>query len=94
MPTSLSSAGLTNADTNVQSTTEGIVKVGFTSSGSRDFSAGNGFGPQWQYAGSEVAMGVPANSNNWYRIRYQTICLLYTSPSPRDRTRSRMPSSA
>ena len=24
----------------------------------------------------------------------QTICLLYTSPSPRDRTRSRMPSSA
>ena len=27
------------------------------------------------------------------RIRYY-ICLLYTSPSPRDRTRSRMPSSA
>ena len=31
-------------------------------------------------------------------IAYQTvtkkICLLYTSPSPRDRTRSRMPSSA
>ena len=25
---------------------------------------------------------------------YNTICLLYTSPSPRDRTRSRMPSSA
>ena len=25
---------------------------------------------------------------------YQIICLLYTSPSPRDRTRSRMPSSA
>ena len=24
----------------------------------------------------------------------KTICLLYTSPSPRDRTRSRMPSSA
>ena len=24
----------------------------------------------------------------------ETICLLYTSPSPRDRTRSRMPSSA
>ena len=24
----------------------------------------------------------------------QSICLLYTSPSPRDRTRSRMPSSA
>ena len=25
---------------------------------------------------------------------YHTGCLLYTSPSPRDRTRSRMPSSA
>ena len=25
---------------------------------------------------------------------FQQICLLYTSPSPRDRTRSRMPSSA
>ena len=27
-------------------------------------------------------------------MRYNGICLLYTSPSPRDRTRSRMPSSA
>ena len=26
--------------------------------------------------------------------KHATICLLYTSPSPRDRTRSRMPSSA
>ena len=25
---------------------------------------------------------------------YYLVCLLYTSPSPRDRTRSRMPSSA
>ena len=28
-----------------------------------------------------------------HRHRFQ-LCLLYTSPSPRDRTRSRMPSSA
>ena len=27
-------------------------------------------------------------------LRRSLICLLYTSPSPRDRTRSRMPSSA
>ena len=27
-------------------------------------------------------------------IDLETLCLLYTSPSPRDRTRSRMPSSA
>ena len=29
-----------------------------------------------------------------HTITYTTACLLYTSPSPRDRTRSRMPSSA
>ena len=29
-----------------------------------------------------------------YGIEFYEICLLYTSPSPRDRTRSRMPSSA
>ena len=28
------------------------------------------------------------------RLRLSTSCLLYTSPSPRDRTRSRMPSAA
>ena len=32
----------------------------------------------------------------WFRQKYglYSHCLLYTSPSPRDRTRSRMPSSA
>ena len=30
----------------------------------------------------------------WPEIDYDKVCLLYTSPSPRDRTRSRMPSSA
>ena len=29
-----------------------------------------------------------------FRLRWHRFCLLYTSPSPRDRTRSRMPSSA
>ena len=29
-----------------------------------------------------------------YSFGQENICLLYTSPSPRDRTRSRMPSSA
>ena len=32
--------------------------------------------------------------DNYLRERESDICLLYTSPSPRDRTRSRMPSSA
>ena len=33
--------------------------------------------------------------NPFYKpVKTSTTCLLYTSPSPRDRTRSRMPSSA
>ena len=40
-------------------------------------------------AGEGNLCGTPALSNNWARI-----CLLYTSPSPRDRQKSRMPSSA
>ena len=36
-----------------------------------------------------------AKVNPEYRIKSENFhCLLYTSPSPRDRTRSRMPSSA
>ena len=31
---------------------------------------------------------------DYYGLSLATTCLLYTSPSPRDRTRSRMPSSA
>ena len=34
------------------------------------------------------------NSNNIATLLSTYACLLYTSPSPRDRTRSRMPSSA
>jgi hypothetical protein len=74
MATSLTGSGLVHNNGVTQTSQEGIVKIGFTSSNSVNFSAGSGFGPQWQYAGSEVAMGVPANANNWYRIRYQTIC--------------------
>ena len=41
-------------------------------------------------APEEKERGITINSSH---IEYET-CLLYTSPSPRDRTRSRMPSSA
>ena len=41
---------------------------------------------------------LPLNAMNYLRFLAELmevpICLLYTSPSPRDRTRSRMPSSA
>ena len=33
-------------------------------------------------------------NDEWKIVHYALTCLLYTSPSPRDRTRSRMPSSA
>ena len=36
----------------------------------------------------------PTSGQVFYRGQDITHCLLYTSPSPRDRTRSRMPSSA
>ena len=44
--------------------------------------------------GQEVALDMPDHVDF---VRLPTLymdCLLYTSPSPRDRTRSRMPSSA
>ena len=40
-----------------------------------------------------LAMAVPTGHEVQVRPR-SGLCLLYTSPSPRDRTRSRMPSSA
>ena len=40
-------------------------------------------------------MGAPGmGAESWMMTGLYLICLLYTSPSPRDRTRSRMPSSA
>ena len=39
------------------------------------------------HAGMAIQIVKKDEAKNW-------ICLLYTSPSPRDRTRSRMPSSA
>ena len=49
----------------------------------------------FQQSGKEIKIGDSFNGmpDHHFGIQY-TICLLYTSPSPRDRTRSRMPSSA
>ena len=54
------------------------------------------FDPAKKYPALLYCKGGPQGplGQSWsYRWNYQ-ICLLYTSPSPRDRTRSRMPSSA
>lgn len=75
MATTLGADGITYNDGSIQSHIEGIVKIGITSSSTVNHSSGNGFGPQWQYVGgTEISMGVPAKANNWYRIRWQTIC--------------------
>ena len=45
--------------------------------------------------GIQVVLGQPLNLESFNAWRDDLdACLLYTSPSPRDRTRSRMPSSA
>ena len=41
-----------------------------------------------------ISINSPGGSPVQSHLIYSYICLLYTSPSPRDRTRSRMPSSA
>ena len=43
---------------------------------------------------SDFGLGFLKSATDDLRINQPYICLLYTSPSPRDRTRSRMPSSA
>ena len=40
------------------------------------------------------SVGVPITQADMPQLTQLDACLLYTSPSPRDRTRSRMPSSA
>ena len=46
------------------------------------------------YDGCTPLFHVSAFNMNDYFIEYDKICLLYTSPSPRDLSTSRMPSSA
>ena len=45
-------------------------------------------------ADGEAVKKFICTNDNGYVLEMMDCCLLYTSPSPRDRTRSRMPSSA
>ena len=49
---------------------------------------------QWQQLITGVWVNIPGAVGADYTTDVLLACLLYTSPSPRDRTRSRMPSSA
>ena len=49
----------------------------------------------WEIVGNALDRNGFKDADGELSIRvYDETCLLYTSPSPRDRTRSRMPSSA
>ena len=48
----------------------------------------------WELLGVHAREEFPEWFSEEDLANYRDICLLYTSPSPRDRTRSRMPSSA
>src|SRR5664280_2622 len=84
--TSCTDGGLT-ASTNYTYTVEAVVGTNWTSAASSSFS------------GTTNAVFIPGdpqfvNSSTYEDPSSYKVCLLYTSPSPRDRTRSRMPSSA
>ena len=75
------------------SPTSGTGLLGLGSSGSIGFGQQNGYWRVYTTGGWPVTGYLQSSTavtiNAWYHV-----CLLYTSPSPRDRTRSRMPSSA
>ncbi|VVM95568.1 hypothetical protein PS623_03011 [Pseudomonas fluorescens] len=48
----------------------------------------------WQLLASSQRLAEQYRHSGHWRLLQDWVCLLYTSPSPRDRTRSRMPSSA
>ena len=74
--------------------TKGIAALA-TQSGETDQAGSDGKKPPSPKKNSG-AKGSGKGKYRWYTGRKQDpkVCLLYTSPSPRDRTRSRMPSSA
>ena len=75
-------AGLTFTELSINYPT-GVPPLSFAGNGGRNCPGGSDLYRQ----GNPIAIN-PLNTNQLY------VCLLYTSPSPRDRQKSRMPSSA
>ena len=78
----------------------GVTVTPFTADGSQiDYKALAAF-IEWQIAAGSPGIIILGTTGEFLtisddeRTQYIETCLLYTSPSPRDRTRSRMPSSA
>ena len=67
------------------------ITISDTSGGNKEFHVYDTTGPYTE-PGFKINLkdGLPKHREKWLLES----CLLYTSPSPRDRTRSRMPSSA
>lgn len=63
----------TGATTMTQTDTPVIVKVRFGSGSSVDQYTGTGGGSSGIVNGSQVDMGVPQKSSNWYRVFWQTV---------------------
>ena len=84
-------------------TPEGIYQTTSLLNGNGDvlvsvgmYSLGNQNTPEVYYSVDNLtwlSTGLQATNTDWTNVSL-SVCLLYTSPSPRDRTRSRMPSSA
>ena len=73
-----------------------VLEIDRTTGKSRVFASGlrNPNGPSWNPKTGELWVVVNERDELGNDLVPDYICLLYTSPSPRDRTRSRMPSSA
>ena len=78
-------------DADPEARVPGLMHVQFGDYHVRDVQFAAAFDVDAKKVGRDLSEAIVASENNTISI---CDCLLYTSPSPRDRTRSRMPSSA
>ena len=73
-----------------------FATMSLISTGSQNITLSNGnlTAADSSTSGGQIYSTMGSNTGKWYYEAHVTHCLLYTSPSPRDATLSRMPSSA
>ena len=87
--------GLVSAPVNVSVSVTGVNDLPVVDTGSANFDVATGAYSHSTTEDTPVSGQVVASDADGNPLSYTAgTCLLYTSPSPRDRTRSRMPSSA